>query len=557
MATATLLQAPTSKSYASVSSATTSEARFTNRKKPSAVRDSNITAAKAVADAVRTSLGPRGMDKMIVASNKDVTITNDGATILKQMQLLHPVAKLLASLSSSQDVEAGDGTTTVVILAGGMLDAASKLLRKGIHPSIISQSFQKAGKEANNILQAMSKPVDLSDKSALLQSAVTSLSSKVVSQCSSLLAEIAVNAVLKVLPGGNDDTLVGSPSVNLKRVRIIKRLSGTIDDTELVEGLVLDQDSAGYGGPTRMEKAKVALIQFCISAPKTDIEHNVILSDHTQLDRALREERDYILEMIKGIKKSGCNVLLIQKSILRDAASELALHMLGKAKIMVVRDIERDDVESVCRCLGCRPIASFDHFKPDAFGYAELVERSGESTDLGRLVRFTGVGLGKKAVTVILHASNQLLLDEAERSLHDALCTIRCLVKQGALLPGGGAPEIQMAVRLAQYAESKLSGLEQYCVRTYAESMEIIPFTLAENAGLNSIDIITELRQRHANENPSKCSAGVSVRRGGVADMWEENVVQPLLVSSSAVLLATETIMQILKIDDFIFAAHM
>merc|ERR1712037_527884 len=271
-----------------------------------------------------------------------------------QMGVVHPAAKMLVELSKAQDIEAGDGTTSVVVTAGSLLDAADKLLQKGIHPTTISESFQKAAGKAVDILTGMAIPLDLTDRESLLKAANTSLNSKVVSQNSAELSPIAVDAVLKVIDPARKN------NVNLKDIKIIKKLGGTVDDTELIEGLVLSQRVAG--GVKKMEKAKVGLIQFCVSPPKTDMDNQVVVSDYAAMDRVLREERAYILNIVKQVKKAGCNVLLIQKSILRDGLSDLAVHFFDKMKIMVVKDIEREDVDFLCKTIGCRPIASLDHF---------------------------------------------------------------------------------------------------------------------------------------------------------------------------------------------------
>lgn len=517
---------------------------YQDKEKPTQIRSSNITAAKAVADAIRTSLGPRGMDKMIQAANGDVTITNDGATILKQMQVLHPAAKMLVELSKAQDIEAGDGTTSVVVIAGSLLEAASRLLAKGIHATTISESFQKAAANSVEILTQMAIPLDLNDRESLLKSATTALNSKVVSQYSHLLAPMAVDCVMKVIDPATDT------NVDLRDIKVIKKLGGTVEDIELIDGLVFDQKTAGSGGPHRVEKAKIGLIQFCISPPKTDMDNQVIVSDYTQMDRVLREERAYILNIVKQIKKAGCTALLIQKSILRDAVNDLALHFLSKMKIFVVKDVEREDIEFICKSLGCRPIASLDHFTPEALGSADLVEevQAGSS----KVVKITGVAIPGKAVSILLRGSNKLVLEEAERSFHDALCVIRCLVKKRALIAGGGAPEIELSLRLSEYAHT-LTGLEAYCYRAFAEALEIIPSTLAENAGLNPISTVTDLRNRHANGDQT---AGINVRKGAVTNILEENVVQPLLVSISAVTLAAETVRCILKIDDIVMTSR-
>ncbi|XP_044732525.1 T-complex protein 1 subunit delta [Chrysoperla carnea] len=513
---------------------------YKDKSKPADIRASNINAAKAVSDAIRTSLGPRGMDKMIQASNGEVTITNDGATILKQMNVMHPAAKMLVELSRAQDVEAGDGTTSVVVVAGAFLEAAEKLLHRGIHPTAISDAFQRASTKAVEILTEMSKPIELTDRENLIKSASTSLNSKVVSQQSSLLAPLAVNAVLKVTDPARE------LNVDLKDIKVIQKLGGTVEDTELIEGLVFTQKSANVNGPKRIEKANIGLIQFCISPPKTDMDHNVIVSDYAAMDRVLKEERAYILNIVKQIKKTGCNVLLIQKSILRDAISDLAIHFLDKIKVMVVKDVEREDIDFVCKTLNCRPIASLDHFVAENLSHAALVEET--QTGTSRFVKITGIQNPGRTVTVVVRGSNKLVLEEAARSLHDALCVIRCLVKKRALIAGGGAPEIELAIRLANHAQT-LEGVDAYCCRAYAEALEVIPSTLAENAGLNPIQTVTELRNRHAG---GEITAGINVRKGAITNILEENVVQPLLVSISAITLATETVRSILKIDDIV-----
>jgi len=516
------------------------EVVYKDKTKPADVRQTNINAAKAVSDAIRTSLGPRGMDKMIQSGNGEVTITNDGATILKQMNVLHPAAKMLCELSRAQDVEAGDGTTSVVVLAGALLEAAEKLLHKGIHPTAISDSFQKCATKAVEILTEMSTPIELSDRETLIKSASTSLNSKVVSQQSSLLAPIAVDAVLKVNEHGT------VPNIDLHNIKIIRSLGGTVEDTEMVDGLVFTSRSSGTNAPKRIEKAKIALIQFCISPPKTDMDHSVIVSDYAAMDRVLKEERAYILNIVKQIKKTGCNVLLVQKSILRDAVSDLAQHFLDKIKCLVVKDIEREDIEFVCKTLGCRPIASLDHFVPETLVSADLVEDIASGTN--KFVKITGIQNPGRTVSIIVRGSNKLLLEEADRSLHDALCVVRCLVKKKAQIAGGGAPEIEMALQLAHHANT-IQGVDSYCFRAFAEAMEVIPSTLAENAGLNSISTVTELRNRHAQ---GEKNAGINVRKGAITDILAENVVQPLLVSTSAITLATETVRSILKIDDIV-----
>ncbi|KAH9268932.1 T-complex protein 1 subunit delta [Batrachochytrium salamandrivorans] len=515
--------------------------QFKDKSKPVEVRSSNIVAGRAVASAIRTSLGPKGMDKMIQFGRNEVVISNDGATILKHMAVMHPAAKMLVDLSAAQDVEAGDGTTSVVVLAGSLLGAAESLLDKGIHPTTIAEAFTRAADKATEFLTEMSTPLELSDRESLLKSASTSLNSKIVSQYSGLLAPIAVDSVLRVIDPAT------ATNVDLKDIRLVTKVGGTIDDTQLIDGLVLTQNVIkSAGGPTRIEKAKIGLIQFQLSPPKPDMDNQVVVNDYRQMDKILKEERVYLLNLCKKIKKSGCNVILIQKSILRDAVNELSLHFLSKLKILAIKEIERDEVEFICKSTGCHPIADIDSFTEDKLGYADLIE---EVTTAGaKVVKVTGVKNSGKTVSVLVHGANQLVLDEAERSLHDALCVIRCLVKKKALIAGGGAPEIEVSLRMMEYAKT-LKGMEAYCFEAFAEALEIIPTTLAENAGLNPITIVTELRNRHAR---GEKTAGINVRKGTISNILEENVIQPLLVSTSAIQLAAETVKMVMKIDDIV-----
>eukprot|EP00199_Chlamydomonas_sp_CCMP681_P000898 CAMPEP_0119110492 /NCGR_PEP_ID=MMETSP1180-20130426/30097_1 /TAXON_ID=3052 ORGANISM="Chlamydomonas cf sp, Strain CCMP681" /NCGR_SAMPLE_ID=MMETSP1180 /ASSEMBLY_ACC=CAM_ASM_000741 /LENGTH=531 /DNA_ID=CAMNT_0007096859 /DNA_START=18 /DNA_END=1613 /DNA_ORIENTATION=+ len=505
------------------------------------VRTTNIESAKAVADAVRTSLGPRGMDKMVSAPNGEVIITNDGATILQKMTVTQPAAKMLVELSKSQDVVAGDGTTSVVVICGALLKKCQELLERGVHPTVISDAFDKAAQKSLKILESVAIPVDLDDRESLLRAATTSLSSKVVSQYSSLLSPIAVDAVTQVIDPARPHML------DLRDIRVISKTGGTIDDSTLIDGLVFDQKaSKAAGGPIRIENAKIALIQFCVSPPKTDLENNVIVSDYQQMDRVYKEERNYILAMVKKIKASGCNVLLVQKSILRDATTELSLHYLAKAKIMVVTDVERADIEFISKTLGCLPMAHVDHMRAEKLGTAGLVEEI--EVGKGRVVKVTGITNKGRTATVLLRGSNKLVLEEADRSLHDALCVIRCLVQKRFLIAGGAAPEMELNLQLSAWAKT-LQGMESYCVRGFAEALEVVPYTLSENAGLNPIQIVTELRRLHAAGDKY---AGINVKKGTITNMIEESVVQPLLVTSSAITLATECVRMILKIDDIV-----
>jgi T-complex protein 1 subunit delta len=512
---------------------------FGDKEKDKDVRMSNILAAKSVADTVRTSLGPKGMDKMIVTENDEVVITNDGATILKKLEVTHPAAKMLVELSKAQDIEAGDGTTSVVIVAGSLLNQTLNLLKKGIHATKISEGYKLSLDKAVEVLDSMAVPV--TDREGLIKAAKTSLSSKVVYQNADILAPMAADAVLHLVDQKT------AQNVDLNDIRVVKKSGGVLEDSKLVDGLVFNQSaSKSAGGPTRIQNAKIGLIQFCISPPKPDMDNNVVVHNNEQIDRLLKEERKYVLDICNKIKKSGVNVLLIQKSILRDATTDMSLHFLAKMGIMVVQDVERKEVEFVAKTLNCKPVAHVDSLKPEKLGVADLVEE----VDIGegKIVKITGIHNAGKTVSVLLRGSNKLLLDETERSFHDALCVVRSLIKKKFVIAGGAAPETEVSYQLNKFAKT-LQGSESNCVRAFADALEIIPTTLAENAGLKPINIVTELRNKHAQ---GQKNAGINVRKGMITDMLEENVIQPLLVTLSALTLATETVRLILKIDDLV-----
>ena len=518
---------------------------FTTEEKPKDVRHNNILAAKTLSDIVRTSLGPKGMDKMIKDAKGKVIITNDGATIVNHLQVLHPTAKMLVETSKAQDIAAGDGTTSVVILAGALLGQAQILLDKNISPTVIADGFTDACNEAQKIIDDLEKKVELTDKEALVQNCITSLSSKVVSNYSEILAPLAVDAVLKLVKNGE----IYYDDVDLKDIRVSKKLGGTIEDTKMVDGIVFTDNkvSKAAGGPSKIENPKIGLIQFCINHPKTDMDSTLEIQEYSQMDRVLKEERAHIVKMVKKIKETGCNVLLIQKSILRDAVNDLALHFLAKAKILVIKDVEREDVEFICKTLNCKPIAHIDSFTPEKLGTAAKCEEVTLSEG-SKIVEITGVPNEAKTVSILCRGSNQLVLDETERSLHDALCVVRSIIKRKAMVPGGSAPETEIAVKLAELA-NKTQGFKSYCLKAFADALEVIPYTLAENAGLKPVEIVTELRNKHKNGDKF---AGINVKKGIISNMFDEKVIQPSLVTISALKLATEVVRMILKIDDIV-----
>ena len=518
---------------------------FTTEEKPKDVRHNNILAAKTLSDIVRTSLGPKGMDKMIKDSKGKVIITNDGATIVNHLQVLHPTAKMLVETSKAQDIAAGDGTTSVVVLAGALLGQAQVLLDKNISPTVIADGFSEACNEATKVIDEIEIPVKLEDREALVQNCITSLSSKVVSNYSEILAPLAVDAVMKLVKSGD----IYHDDVDLKDIRVSKKLGGTIEDTKMVDGIVFTDNkvSKAAGGPIKVENPKIGMVQFSIANPKTDMDSTLQINDYTQMDRVLKQERKHILGMVKKIHATGCNVLLIQKSILRDAVNDLALHYLAKAKIMVIKDIEREDVEFICKTLNCKPIAHIDSFTPEKLGTAAKCEEVTLSEG-SKIVEITGVPNEAKTVSILCRGSNQLVLDETERSLHDALCVVRSIIKKKAMVPGGSAPETEIAVKLTNLA-NETQGFKSYCYKGFADALEVIPYTLAENAGLKPVEIVTELRNKH---KKGEKNAGINVKKGIISDMINEKVIQPSLVTISALKLATEVVRMILKIDDIV-----
>jgi len=508
------------------------------------IRTNNIRVAMSVTEAIRTSLGPRGMDKMIAQQNGEVLISNDGATILKKLEVTHPVAKMLVELAESQDLVVGDGTTTVTVICGALLKKSLGLLDKTIHPALISDAVHKASAGAVKFLEkTLGIAVDLNDHKSLIKTANTSLSSKVVSQYSSLLSPIAVNCILKVFDP------IKSNFIDLRNIKIIKKIGGTVDESEVVDGIILDNKilSKVPNRPRFMMKATICLAQFNITHPKSETESSVVISDHNEMDRSFKEERCFILQLIKKIKQSGTNVILLQKSILRESISDLGEHYLAKANIMVVKDIDRDEIDFICKTLHCTPVTHIDYLTPSALAYAEVVEEKTIRSET--MIKITGIKQNCTTACVLLRGSNRLIIDEAERSLRDAFSVVKCLVQKQFIVPGGAACEIEI-VRLFTALSKTLIGTESYCLQAFAEAIEIIPYTLAENAGLDPIQIIANLRARHARGN---IYDGINFRMKTISNMIAQNVVQPLLVTSCALELASECVRMIIKVDDIIY----
>lgn len=504
---------------------------------------SNFIISKGVSDSIRTSLGPHGMDKVII-SNEEILITNDGATILENAKFQHPAAKMLVNVSISQDKEIGDGTTTVVVLTGSLLGTCLNLLKRGLQRINIADALWYILKKIEQILIKISFPVDLTNKRFLCNAAFSSLESKVVSSHSYILAPIAVNAALKITE------INSSSDIDLKDIRLIKKIGGVVEQTELLEGLGIDYPVVkSYGGPIKIKDAKIALIQFCLSRPSPDIDNVILIENYLSMDKIFKEEKEYTLGICRKIKSSGCNVLMVQKSILRESISSLSFQILSQMKIMVIQDIEREDIPFIANSLGCVPIMDIESLTPEKFGKSKSVEEKGFFSE--KMTEFKGIYKPFcKTATILIRASNGLLLEEAERSLHDALCVIRSIIRRRYLITGGGSSEMEISINLKQYSKG-LTGVISYCMFAFANSMEIVPFTLAENAGFEPIQIISELKKFHAN---GQKNFGINIHRGIISDMLEENIISPLLVTTSVINLAIEFVIQLLKIDDTIEA---
>jgi T-complex protein 1 subunit delta len=507
------------------------------------IQKSNLYMAKEVSDAIRTSLGPHGMDKGIIF-DREILITNDGATILENAVFDHASARMLVNISKSQDTEVGDGTTSVVVLSGSFLGSCLSLLEKGISPTKISDNFRFCLKKSQETLIRISMPVDIKNEQALCQAASTSLESKVISVQSHLLSPIAVKSILKITD------VYSSCDVNLKNVRIIKKIGGTIEQTELLDGVGLEYSIVkSFSGPIKIQFAKIAFIQFHISVPVTDTENVLVVKNYSSMDRIIREEKQYITSICRKIKASGCNVLLVQKSILRDSISNLALQILAEMQIMVIKDIDRDDLSFITNSFCCAPIVDIELMTPEKFGFADSVEEKTLGSE--KIIHFRGLRpSSRKTATVVIRSSNKLLLQEAERSFHDALCVIRSIVRRRYLVGGGGSTETEISVTLKQFSKS-ITGIDSFCIIAFANSLEVIPYTLSENAGLEPIEVVSRLKKLHLNGNKF---AGINVRKGLIENMFQANIISPLLVLASILNMSVEFAIQLLKIDDTIEA---
>ncbi len=499
----------------------------------------NIMAARVIAEAVRTTLGPRGMDKMLVDSLGDITITNDGAAILKEIEVEHPAAKMMVEVAKAQDDMVGDGTTTVVVLAGELLKKAEELLDQNIHPTVIVSGYRKAAQKCVEILDSISMSVDLDDKETLKKVALTSMGSKAVGAARDHLASIAIEAVKQIAEKRGDNWVA-----DIDNIQIIKKEGKSLYDTELVRGVILDKEVVHAGMPKYVEKAKIALLNCPLEIEKTEFSAEIRIRDPLQMKAFLDKETEMLREMVRKIKDVGANVVICQKGI-----DDMAQHFLAKEGILAVRRAKESDMEKLARATGARIATNLDDLKPEDIGFAELVEERRIGED--KMVFVEGCK-DPRAVSLLIRAGLERMVDEAERAIHDALSVVSDVIEKNKIVPGGGAVEAKLARELRKYA-AQIGGREQLAIEAFAEALEIVPRTLAENAGLEPIDIIVELRSAH--EKSDGYVYGLDVFSGKICSMYEKGVIEPLVVKEQAIKSAAEAAAMILRIDDVIAAS--
>jgi thermosome len=498
----------------------------------------NIAAAKIIAELVKTTLGPKGMDKMLVSSFGDVTITNDGATILKEIDVQHPAAKMLVEVAKAQDNEVGDGTTTAAVLTGELLAKAEELLDQNIHPTIIIEGFKKASEKAREILEKIAIPVSIKDDEVLLNVAMTAMGSKGIAAAKEHFAKLAVEAVKQVAEEKD-----GKLRADIDLIKILKKHGKSLEETELVRGVVIDKEVAHPQMPKIVHSAKIALINAKLEIEKTEFDAKINIESPEQMKMFLDEEERMLKEMVDKIAEAGANVVFCEKGI-----DDVALHFLAKRGILAVKNVSSSDMEKLARATGGKIVASVKDLTPDVLGEAKLVEEVKIGDDKLVYVRECK---NPKAVTIVVRGGTEHVVDEAERSLHDALCVVRNAIEDGKIVPGGGAPEAEVAKQLREYAV-KVGGREQLAIEAFADAVESIPLTLAENGGLDPVDIMVALRAAH--EKTDGFRMGVDVFTGKIRDMLELKVVEPLRVKLQVIKSATEAANMILKIDDVIAA---
>ncbi len=491
----------------------------------------NIQAARAVAEIVKTTLGPKGMDKMLVSPTNDIIVTNDGVTILEEMQIEHPAAKMMVEIAKTQESEVGDGTTTAVMIAGKLLENAEKLLDSKIHPTVITKGYRIAAEKAQEILKEISLRITSEDDDMLRQIAMTAMTGKGAESSKEKFADIIVKAVKQIQENGN---------VNLSNIKIEKSKGDSIEDTELISGIVLDKEKISHDMPSSVRGARIALIESSVEIKNPEIDTKVSISSPEQLQNFLSQEERGIKEMVEKIKFSGANVVFCQKGI-----DDFAQYLLSKEKIYACRRVARSDMEKIAKATGGKIISSLNELSSHELGNAESVREVMHGEDV--LTYVTGCS-NPKALTILIHGGTEHVMDEIERAIKDGLGDIACSLKQGLVVPGGGAVEMELAKRLRDFSQG-LSGREQLAIVEFASALEFIPFTLAENAGIDPIDVLTELKSLH---DAGEKNAGLNLFTNRVEDVFKARIIEPLKIKSQAINSATDVAVMILRIDDVI-----
>ena len=498
-------------------------------------QNNNIQAAKLVADLVKSSLGPRGLDKMLVDSLGDVTITNDGATILKEIDVQHPAAKMMVEIAKTLDNEVGDGTTSSVVFGGALLAKAEELLKKDVHSTVIIDGYQAASEKTLEILSEIAQKIQPDDKESLLKIAKTSMQSKLISEDSGSISKVVVEAILKITTKKAEKY-----DVDLDNIKVEKKAGASIQDTALIKGIVLDKEVVHSGMPTKIEKAKIALVNTALEVEKTEMSSEIRISDPSQMQMFLEEENRMLKTMVEKIHGVGANVLLCQKGI-----DDIAQHYLAKHGILAIRRVKESDMTKLAKATGGRVTTNLDDLSEKELGSADLVIQKKVESD--KWVFVEGCK-NPQSVTILIRGGSQRVVDEVDRSMHDALMVVKDVIEKPEIVAGGGAPEAYVAAQLKEWADN-FDGREQLAIKKYAEALEVIPLTIAENAGMDPIDTMVNLR---AKQNQGKKWTGIDARNTQVADMLSIDVIEPLVVKEQIIKSATETANMILRIDDVI-----
>ena len=495
----------------------------------------NFMAAKLIADVIKSSLGPQGMDKMLVDGLGDVTITNDGATILKEIDVQHPAAKMMVEIAKTTDSEVGDGTTSAVVLAGALITKAEELVNKGVHPTIIVDGYAKSADKALDILENIAIKIDPTDKTWLTKIATTSMQTKLVSEDAPHLSKLIVYAITQIA-----EKVGETYEIDLDNIKVEKKPGGSLSDTTLITGMVLDKEVVHSGMPKSITNAKIALLNAALEIEKTEISAEIRISDPTQMKSFMDEENRLLKTMVEKVSAAGANVLLCQKGL-----DDIAQHYLAKEGILTVRRVKESDMTKLSKATGARLVTNLEDLTAEDLGEASLVEERKVEED--KWVFIEGCK-NPKAVTLLIRGGSQRIIDESDRSIHDALMVTKDVLEQPAVLAGGGSPEEEISHQLREWSSS-LSGREQLAVQMFAAAIEKIPLTLAENAGLDPIDSQVELRAKHSD---GKTWWGIDITAGGVGDLSESNIYEPLKVKTQIIKSASEAANMILRIDDVI-----